>query len=369
MENIRTRSPYRITQSWQSANPDTSTMELRIRVYRGYQDADNISATNPTHTLSTRYVGNYRAEFEISELIRDYIQVEYTERGSIAAWVDYSIFEIDENGVETARGTGRRYATEGYTIYTDGGYSYDTNLHMSPRTVLVPESVDSYYAPVSRGRSSEFTAYYEKKENGVNVAIDNFTITAESANHTHSNLGGASPVIDYMQLSTQHNSNAIDRGILRDNSDDSFLLEIRPVDCSMYTPYEILFINKFGAIESIWFFGNHTISDNFKKETYKADINNVGSYNVIEHQYKTFRANGQEMISINSGFLPEDNNETIKQLLMSEYVWLNELNSPLNFPLPVMVETSSFTQKTSKADKLINYQIQFKRAYDNANTI
>ncbi len=100
MQHIKTRSPFRISQSWQSADPETSTMELRIRVYRGYQDNENLSATNPTHVLETKYVGELRAVFEISELVRDYLDVNFNQERTEDAYIER--VEADGGIIETS---------------------------------------------------------------------------------------------------------------------------------------------------------------------------------------------------------------------------------------------------------------------------
>ena len=70
-------------------------------------------------------------------------------------------------------------------------------------------------------------------------------------------------------------------------------------------------------------------------------------------------------ITLNTGFLREEYNETIRQLLQSENIWIREDNQTL----PILVKDSNFQYKTSVNDKLVNYTINFEFAFDGINNI
>ena len=87
--------------------------------------------------------------------------------------------------------------------------------------------------------------------------------------------------------------------------------------------------------------------------------------NLTEHQDKRFNIIANETITLNSGFVPESMNDTFKELLLSQYVWMVRSGETL----PMNVEESSFTYKTGLNDRLINYTINLKYAFDTINNV
>jgi hypothetical protein len=74
---------------------------------------------------------------------------------------------------------------------------------------------------------------------------------------------------------------------------------------------------------------------------------------------------GKSKFKVNSGFIEESMNETVRQLLLSERVWMysNEIFTPLN------VAGKSLEYKTRQKDRLINYEIDFDYAFNEINSI
>lgn len=126
-----------------------------------------------------------------------------------------------------------------------------------------------------------------------------------------------------------------------------------------YTPIDIAYQNKEGALQTITFFKARRDSINIDKETFESN-RPIGG-----HQFVRYNVNAKVKFSANSGFITEDKNADIKQLLMSERVWLldNGVEIPLN------VGTSSMEFKTRQNDRLINYAIEFEHAYNENNNI
>jgi hypothetical protein len=68
---------------------------------------------------------------------------------------------------------------------------------------------------------------------------------------------------------------------------------------------------------------------------------------------------------MNTGFVSEEYNKVIKELMLSEQVWVRKDNEIL----PINVKSKSLTYKTSVNDKLINYTIEFDYSFDKINNI
>ena len=90
-------------------------------------------------------------------------------------------------------------------------------------------------------------------------------------------------------------------------------------------------------------------------------ISNQYTYNSNHHQHRTYNVNGVESETLNSGWVYEDMNETFKQLLLSEFVWLDDI--------PVSVSNSTLGYKTSVNDRLINYTIDVEYAKEVINNV
>jgi hypothetical protein len=129
-----------------------------------------------------------------------------------------------------------------------------------------------------------------------------------------------------------------------------------------YTPIDIAFQNKDGALQMLTFFKAKTESLSTSKEEFES---NRGQPNAGNHQYVKFNVQGRTKFKVNSGFVEESMNQTFKQLLLSERVWSyeNEIFTPLN------VASSSLEYKTRQKDRLINYEIEFENAFNEINNI
>ena len=60
---------------------------------------------------------------------------------------------------------------------------------------------------------------------------------------------------------------------------------------------------------------------------------------------------------MNTGFISEDHNQVINQLMVTEFCWLTD-----GEVIPVKPTTSSMVVKTELNDKLINFEVEFEYA-------
>jgi hypothetical protein len=129
-----------------------------------------------------------------------------------------------------------------------------------------------------------------------------------------------------------------------------------------YTPIDICFQNKEGALQFMTFFKARTDSLSVTNEEFEGDRGQPLEGN---HQYVKFNVQGKSKFKVNSGFIEESMNETVRQLLLSERVWMysNEIFTPLN------VAGKSLEYKTRQKDRLINYEIDFDYAFNEINSI
>jgi len=142
-------------------------------------------------------------------------------------------------------------------------------------------------------------------------------------------------------------------------------IKVKTISENKHTPYRLTFVNKFGALQSVWMFKRSDVSMSVENENYRGFLYNGSSYSVSEHQYKNYNVTARETISLNSGFYTEDYNEVFKQLLLSERVWIDYKDQIL----PVNIKSKELAFKTQVNDKLIDYKIDFEFAFDKINNV
>jgi len=94
------------------------------------------------------------------------------------------------------------------------------------------------------------------------------------------------------------------------------------------------------------------------------DIN--GFYDINRHTRKSYNVGGTDSVIFNTDWLPEYMNAPIKELALTEELWIvdNQGNS-----LPVNRVSDTLNFKTQKHDKLIQYNIAVKLAHDTIKNI
>jgi hypothetical protein len=140
----------------------------------------------------------------------------------------------------------------------------------------------------------------------------------------------------------------------------SLVLPIDIIDECKYDAKTIIFKNKFGVFETLPFFKRSVNSIEIKKEEFVNKFVSNGSYDTTKHQYRNINYEAREKLTLNSGYVTEIENESYKQLLLSDQVWLYDPNGII----PINVETSNLELKDIKNDKLFQYTIDFKYSFD-----
>tara|TARA_R110000822_G_scaffold145919_9_gene284861 strand:- start:1952 stop:2872 length:921 start_codon:yes stop_codon:yes gene_type:complete len=272
------------------------------------------------YTLTKTVDGSNGVLFEISELARDYIDPQFSGTyDSDTLPVDGTItFYSGINNTGTVVGTPVSFSHIGFDGYS---YTQDTVKTITAGDLL--QSNTKIYVP-------DGVAGFVPFENLGAIAYATFDGAATSVS-----AGG--------------NNVTIDR--ICDNK---------------HTPLKLTFINKFGAYQDIWFDKKSVESMTASEERYKASIiNGLGIYNISNHTNKILSKNGSEKVTINTGFIDEQMYYPLKEMILSESVWVTKDGQVL----PVNLDTSSLTHKTKLNDKLIQYTIDFTYSFDIINTI
>ena len=312
----------------------TGSKTLNLKIWDG--DVVSVPSTN-TYTL-TKDAINGQAVFEISDLIRDYIDQTFTGTYTCAAvWVKIN---SDTPFI----------AFDGYGYYTEGNNPNLSNRGLiSNTTIWIPDG-EKVRMPVYTSASTNTVSSVKYYAFGVYIDAD--TITPS---------GFSNAQIAYPNYTINNNIKATEVRVYynADASYDSY--SVKYMDCSRYDTYKITFVNKFGALQDLYFMGKSVESLKISKDGYKSNIlNNAITYDPSTHQYKDFDLQGRQSINLTTGYVSEDINEPIKQLMLSEKVWMTQGS----VVTPVNVKTSSLVVQTSVNDKMISYTLDFDFAHD-----
>ena len=148
------------------------------------------------------------------------------------------------------------------------------------------------------------------------------------------------------------------------------IVDVVTLDECKYEPKKVSFINRWGALQDLWFFKKSVESMNVEKESYKSNILGYdGTYSTSNHVNRDFNVVGKESVTLSSGFLDEEYNEVFKQMMLSEKVWITNITEDGEQVLPINVKTGEITYKTSLNDKLVQYTIEFDKSFDTINNI
>jgi len=128
-----------------------------------------------------------------------------------------------------------------------------------------------------------------------------------------------------------------------------------------YTPVDIYFLNKDGGQQSITFFKERKDSMTVTRENYESI---QGQPSAGYHQFVDFNVNGKTTFTLTSGFIPESQNEAIRELMLSSRVYLYDSGF-----VPLNVVKNSIQYQTRLNERLISYDIEFGYSFSEVNNI
>ena len=289
--------------------------------------------------LPTITSGTQTINFDIAELARDYIEIQYQtdyvpQTVSISTLIkSYTLINGGGTPIDSAS-----YTDKGLEAY--GTFDEGVNPNVPFR------SVPSYL--MSKSSSTEFTIL---APNGLSGKLPSIT-----------SLNGL--------IATNYSTTDTIKTV------EGNVCNIKRIDCTKYgNGNKITFINKYGAQQDLFFFLKKTRSLARTNEGYKSNTitypSGGATYSVQDAPNKVFNTQGKQSYTFSSGYYPEFANQFFEELLLSEYVWLDPstINTGRTSTIPVKVKTSSMSYKTSVNDRLIEYTIEFEEAFDYINNI
>tara|TARA_R110002020_G_scaffold22369_2_gene75301 strand:+ start:506 stop:1504 length:999 start_codon:yes stop_codon:yes gene_type:complete len=287
---------------------------------------------------------NTTVNFDISELARDYLDIYYDATyvpQSIAITTTLTNYSgLDATG--SVVGSATTFTDTGFEGY--GYFEENTNPDLPTAGYLISKNPDT----------NEVQLYYPKTEDFVTLYTGKVPQTIAAVVQVIS-FGGSDTAIGGSYPST-----------------------IKRIECTKYgAGRKIIFINRHGSQQDLWFFLKETKTLSRKNEGYKANIltypitNNPATYSISDAPNKTFNTTAKQTFTLSSGYYPQGANNFFEELLLSEYVWYERPNKATGTDevIPVKVNKSSIQFKTSVNDRLIEYTIEFEEAFDYINNI
>ena len=377
---IRTRSPFfiRTPQVTGTSNiANLNYIQAVVTVHGGVSGSTQIcDDLYATFTFKKKPLPNETSvTFEISELVNDHIIQTYDGTLSNSAltqsiWVDVVTSARQSDGTIIGSATTTTYlAQEGFNKFKEGVNYTSEALVMLSGTYYEYHKGSTLSLPINK----EKVASISFKLNGSVITTINFT-----------DNGNQNQKIAYGSASTS--TQQYDELLITDVGENQSTLTLKEIEECKYPVQKITFLNRWGALQDLFFHKKsietlETRNEKFNRSIFKArsvtlaepesgtdcdETITFNSYSTTAHAKKVHNANGTESITLNTGFVDERMNVYFEELMVSEYIWLTD---DQNVIYPVCITDSNFTRKTGLNDKLINYTMNFEKAFDFVNNI
>ena len=394
---ILTRSPYNVSRRGLDAGA-----KLQVTIGKA-TTSGGMSTIYQTYQLSFR--NNYF--IDVSSLIASEFEESYAISGSGLYVNEYNkkfqnrplliefSFEGAIAGVAQATYTEDHYALNGYLYNTDpsnhdltaaihngGSYAGSSDViyklddaPLEIPTILLTDwrvassSLTDNNISVSLYKSGELLETFNSNVNGVNVAAGfssdynipytflSFQQRVEIQNGIYERNRCIEDFLEEFKLLD------VDKVVVS-NAYSAKVLTVKTIEACKYSPYKLIFKNRFGVKESLWFFKKSKRSLKVSSEEFRAnqlEQRIAGVEPAVDNTVRSmqqYNKNGVESVTLNSGFVVEALNESFKQLMLSEEVTLFDYDN--NVLQAVNVKNGELKYKTSVNDKLINYSIDLE---------
>jgi len=380
---ILARSPFIIKV--EPADPadiiDYTTLNLYI--WAGDKVTDKPVVANYTIRKDKSATGNFTA-FDVAPLVSDFVNnsLDTKDNGyykSNALWVEYDAdMEILLGSTEAWSGNATVLCTDGFVELGRGSVNNNNaSLLQSSNRVRVLAD-DLVRIPILVDESTAYNVYFY---NG-NELLGTYTVATDDDSTEMIKYITQEGVVSYSNFRSRVER---DSGTFEDSTCnyaffDAFTwggcnrivigegsspteIHIEYVPECKYKVYKCIFTNKFGALQDFYFFKKSTNNITVKDDILKASPTDENfAFTDTDFFYNRFNVDARESLNLNTGFIHQDENQTIKELILSNAVWLIDIEE--DYAMPVVVNKKSIELKQSVNDKLINYDISFDLAYD-----
>lgn len=369
--------------------------KLDLYIYTGSQE----NKGDPKYTLTkTRITSEPTIVFEISELVRDYIDISFTgnyDKIIQTAWVQTELtrtFEDDQDNTITS--TDGSPLTRRYIAFRGYGELFDTNAETNLNTnptlstnFLISNNViyhlkgEQLYVPFYVAENGVFQVDYKKNNAVVStfkyggsvkfIRTDNTTLRTDNAGDIYDTTTTAVRGDDSNGFTSKDVVvlDSVDEIVVTKKDGTSFSREIREIEECKYDPLKVSFLNKFGVIQDLWFFKRSDRGMNVERDEHrKTTIQHLATgtnFNTYDNPTMLLSSRAKKTLTMNTGFVSEDHNEVIKQLLNTEFCWVHQPNQfGFTEPTPAKPTSLSFTEQQEVNEKLLNFTLGFELSHN-----
>jgi hypothetical protein len=388
------RSPQFITGKNNAlTNDQLQAMSLTMRIRTGVLAATGTA----NYVLNKDYSINQVINFEVSDLVRSEFYHDFS------VWNDIGYTQSPQGEALWVVPTGDwQYSDNGAApdtaVWSSGTtYAYLTTDGWAAMTNITPTSVSQAVLATSRNRQClpsnyETLAIYNSVANDLgeieiawnNGDADTFYTSAVSTtppDPTSNNsqdlviYAGVGPAnlqnnawIDSVIKPSNHDIGDYYDVILKNTGNETIASVRYYLVCEpKYTPYQIAFINRYGVADFITFFKRSDERGTFTQDSYQKSIYNDGftTPSLEIGKYNSFNVNSRNSLTLNTGFVDQDYDETIKDILMSEYVAVLDGSNWVS----VVPDRGSIEYQKHVNQKLINYTLTFTYGFDERSLV
>lgn len=348
---ILTRSPYYITVPWLSPSSGTVPDKYIVQIFVWTGLNTSVPSTPQYEEENVNPLGlSGSLDVNISPYINDFLEISLV-KGSTTGMLDsLSTVRVKAQVIYYINDVAQspELVTEDLAVK---GYGYGIEGKNPTRPANKVLAFGTY---VNVSKDTQFT---------IPILID--TSTAVSVTSYPNNT------INYNETKISYNSDSliqniyvqcVDEDYIEIKKDNALICTLNVKEELRYTPFDVWFVNKYGKLQSITFFKEVVNSLKVESESYEGSN---GQAKDGVHQIVNYNKKGNSEFKAKTGFISEVNNEIIKQLLLSEKVWIlqGDIFNPIN------VSSSSLEYQTRQKDRLLNYELSFEYAYNEINDI
>ena len=361
LERIHARSPYFISAPvFDGTEVKTVTSaKFDIYIYEGVLDTSKPSTPTYTYEKKPRYANDTNIYIDISRQISDYIDNKYN--GTLqtdCVFVEVETTSTYSGGVLAVNK--KFLALNGYNLH-----SQNVN-HIPQESILLSNSTISVlsgeliYLPFYLGSGNVFDVTVTLKDGTT------FTIQIQPIEIINTN-----EIVRYVEITDTENVAFIT--IFNSNTFEQVVFDVEIVTECIYDPVKITFVNRFGVLQDFYTYkvSKETIkatNDSYNRSILKEDLIGglpVLSYQPTEHRKREYNRQATKSIELNTGYIAEDNNVIIEEMLTSEYIWLT-IDGVI---IPANLSTKSVPLLTRINDQLIKYKLNFDYSYNEVQNI
>ena len=363
LQRINVRSPFFISAPIYDGSQiiQAETVIFEVYIYTGVLNVSKPITPTYTYEKKPRFLNDTNIYIDVSRQVNDYI--ENTYNGTL---LTQSVFVEIETTTNYAGGTltqnNEYLALNGFNLHSENVNHLPTNEVLISNSTISVLSGENINIPIYLGGADtlEIKAYYT----GQQTAVFTETITPITIVNTDEivvNVDIPNFLQDgYIEIENQ-------------TTNESVIFDVEVVTECIYEPVKITFLNRHGVLQDFYSYkvSKETIkstSDKYSRSVLKESVVNnipIVSYSTTEHNTVNYNKQATKSIELNTGYIPEDNNVIIEEMIESEYIWL----TVDNVIIPTNLSTKSVPLLTKINDQLIKYKLNFDYSYNEVQNI